>query len=260
MTALMIPDIAQLKLAEITALTDAVATARRAVESRQAAIESLTARAKHFQDRLGRAEAARATALDHLNRARSARSAADGLAAACLDSHRLAAAMDDALDAVAAAELELVRRLVGVASLLDKAGHLANRRKASNPQIPDALVELLGTASGDCANVLALALVAQGACLTAGAGLSDTRGCLELARSRAGSLRHRLQPGPHDEQSVLDHLESDYRRSDQRHAAELAASVNATAQLDHATAALATAKAKLVSLQAGLAAVMAGAG
>lgn len=257
MTAFLIPDIAQLKLAEINALTDAVARLQREVESRQTIIDSLSARAQHFQERLAQADAARATALANLNQAQSAQSAANGLAAACAESHRQVTAVDEALTRVTDAEVELLRQLTFTINLLEKAGHLANKQKASNPLIPDTLIEQLGKATGDCANVVALALVAQDSCLTASAGLSTTRGCLDLAQSQADTLRHELQPGKQHEAGVLGHLERLYQKSAEHYNAELASSTNATAQLDHANAALATAKARLTSLQAGLAAATA---
>ena len=255
MTPFMITDIAQMKQAEINTLTEAVATLERAVETRQALVDSLSARAKHFQERLAQADGARASALAHLNQARSAQSAANGLADACADSHRQIADLDKAMDGVAGAKVELVRQLAFVATLLEKAAHLANKQKSLNPQVPDSLVEQLGKATGDCANVLSLALVAQDTCLTTSAGLSTTSGTLDLARSQADTLRHELQPGAHHEHGLLGHLEHSYQACEARYDAELAASTNATTQLDHATAALATAKAKLASMRAGLAAV-----
>ncbi|OYQ36202.1 hypothetical protein CHU95_05275 [Niveispirillum lacus] len=257
MTPFMIPDIAQLKQAEINALTDAVARLQREVVTRQTVIDNLSARAQHFQDRLTEADTARATALATLNQAQSAQSAANGLAGACLESHHQVTAVDESLTNVADAEADLLRQLTFVINLLEKAGQLANKQKASNPLIPDTLIDQLSRAAGDCANVVALALVAQDSCLTASAGLSVTRGTLDLARSQADHLRHDLQPGKHHEAGVLGHLERLYQRSADHYNAALAVSTNATAQLDHANAALATAKARLASLQAGLAAVMA---
>lgn len=257
MIPFMIPDLAQLKLAEINTLTDAIDRLRREVDARQAAIDALKARAQHFQERLALADAARATALAHLNQAQSAQSAANGLAAACVQSHRQASGVDEALDKVANGEVDLVRQLTFAASLLEKAVQLANRQKALNPLIPDTLVEQLGKAAGDCANVVALALVAQDSCLTASAGLSTMRGSLGLAQGQADALRHDLQPGKSHEQGVLGHLERSYQRSADHYNAELAVTTNATTQLDHANAALATAKARLASLQTGLAAVTA---
>jgi hypothetical protein len=255
MNAFMIPDIAQLKLAEINGLTNAVARLQREVVSRQTVIAQLQARAAHFQERLALADAARATALAHLNQAQSAQSAANGLADATADAHRQAGKVDTAMAQVADAQVELLRQLTTVATLLDKAAHLANRQKALNPLIPDTLVEQLGQATGDVAKVLALALVAQDSCLTTSAGLSTTQGCLDLARTQSDSLRHALQPGKHHADGVLGPLEQSYQKSVEHYTAELTVSTNATAQLDHATAALATAKARLASLQAGLAAV-----
>ncbi|MFY8093854.1 MAG: hypothetical protein ACOVN0_10295 [Niveispirillum sp.] len=257
MTPFMIPDIAQLKLAEINALTDAVARLQREVASRQTVIDNLSARAQHFQERLVQADAARAAALATLNQAQSAQSAANGLAAACAESHRQVTEVDEAQTKVADAKVDLLRQLTFVVNLLEKAGHLANKQKTSNPMIPDTLIEQLSRAAGDCANVVALALVAQDSCLTASAGLSTTRGCLNLARSQADALRHDLQPGKHHEAGVLGHLERLYQKSAEHYNAELAVSSNATAQLDHANAALTTAKARLASLQAGLAAAAA---
>ena len=257
MTLSLIPDIAQMKLAEINMLTDAVDRLQREVAARQAVIDSLTARAQHFQERLTEADAARAAALANLNQARSAQSAADGLAAACAQSHQHVANVDGAMDKVADAEVDLVRQLTFAVNLLEKAGHLANKQKALNPLIPDALIDQLTKASGACANVLALALVAQNSCLTASAGLSTTRGCLELAVKQADALRHELQAPPRHDGGVLGHLESSYDKSAAHYNAQLAVSTNATAQLDHANAALATTKARLASSQAGLAAATA---
>lgn len=257
MTPFMIPDIAQMKLAEINNLTDAVDRLGREVACHQAAIDKLTARTQHFQETLTQAETARATALAHLNQARSAQSAANGLAVACADSHKQVADVDAAMDMVADNKVELVRQLTFAINLLEKVGHLANKQKALNPLIPDALMTLLVKAGGDCANVLALALVAQDACLTISAGLSTTRGCLELACRQANAMRHELQPGHQHSTGVLGHLEHSYEQSTQHYNAALTASTNATAQLDYANAALAAAKARLASSQAGLAAAVA---
>lgn len=259
MNPFMIPDIAQLKLAEINGLTDAVARLQQEVASRQTVIDNLSARAQHFQDRLEQAGQARTAALSTLNQALSAQSAANGLADACAESRRQVTGVDEALTKVADAELDLLRQLTFVVSLLEKAGHLANKQKITNPMIPDTLIEQLSRATGDCATVVALALVAQDSCLIASAGLSTTRGSLDLAVSQADALRHDLQPGKHHEAGVLGHLEQLYQRSAEHYNAVLAISANATAQLDHANAALATAKARLASLQAGLAAATAAA-
>lgn len=257
MTPYMIPDIAQMKLAEINTLTDAVNRLQREVASRQSIIESLTARVQHFQERLTQADTARATALANLNQAQSAQSAANGLAAACAESHNQVSQVDDAMDKVADAEVDLIRQLTFVVNLLEKAGSLANKQKATNSLIPATLIDQLVKATGDCANVVALALVAQDSCLTASAGLSTTRGCLDLARKQADTLCHELLPGKQHEAGVLGHLERSYQKSAAHYDAELAVSTNATTQLDHANAALATAKARLASLQAGLAAATA---
>lgn len=258
MNNLLIPNIAQLKLAEISALSTTIDQVQNDVAARQSTIDSLIARNALFSDRLAQADAIRDTALANLNITQASMTATDALATASEEVNRQASETDAALSKIAEKKVELVRQLAFVASLLEKAGHLINKQKASNPVIPDTLISVLSQAGSDCANVLALGLTAQDACMVASSTMNGTHSSLELAQKQVATLKGMLATdgGPAGEHGgVFGNMKGIYSSGMEHYDAALAVNTNATNQINHASATLATAKAKLASLQMGLAAM-----
>lgn len=262
MNDFLIPNIAQLKLAEINALGSSVEQLQNDVDTRQSTVDSLVERNAMFTERLARADAMRDTALAHLNLAQAGITANQALLAATEAVDRQAGDTDAALARLAEKKVELIRQLTFVASLIDKAGHLANKQKAANPLIPDTLVGLLNQAGSDCANVLALGLAAQDACLVASSSMAGTHGSLDLAVKQVTALKDMLEPGGGNGKpaatepgSVVEQMRGIYQGALQQYDAALGISANATDQINHANATLATTRARLASAQLCLAAM-----
>jgi|GEM_PF-6076529 len=253
MKDLMIPNIAQLKQAEISALTSAVGQLQHDVQSREAVITALQARSDHFGERLKLADALRTNAQAVLAEAQTAENAAQAMKTACATAAGQAETVEKMLTNIAEKKIELVRQVVYIAAMLEKTGQMANKLKAANPQVPDSVIDMLNQANSDCANVVALALTAQNSCILAEADMVPTRKSLSLAQQLSQDLVGLMT----DEGGVLAALEAIDKADSLSYDSARTANSNAGSQLNHATAQLSAGKARLASLTAGLAAASA---
>ena len=252
MNHMLIANISQLKLTEINTLTHAVDQLQSDVDRRRAAIASFAARNDAFSDLLNTADALRDSTAATLDQGQAIHAATRTIDATSNTATQRVGQIRTMMDQMAAKQIELLRQLVGVVNLLEKAHQHAQQQKAVNPLIPDALLTLLDKAVEQSANVLSLSLVAQDSCLMTDGGLTATHGNLLQARDAVAELLAALNAG---DDSVLGRLGEIQRYAADRYAETLAASHNASQQLDHANRECAAREARLSALKAGLSAM-----
>lgn len=268
--------VANQKKAEIDLLTNEVESAQYEVSELQAVVSSLTDKSNQYQSFLSQAEANKASALNNLNAVTDAVNSAKVF----LDDTRTAltqtVAASGKMSLTASGLSTLINKLILSVEVIDKLSQIVNKQKALNPLIPDELITLLGKATTDANNAIALTLTSLSSSYAAEASLLESQKITALENNQATVLYKKMTQGmkahrqPINPQDVNMSLESEgtgiqallnfaYQNAVKDYENALIASDEVNKQLDHAQAQLDKATTKLNSLTAGLAAAQAAA-
>lgn len=152
--------IAELKNAEIEALTNQVNKAQFRVNQLTTVVTSLTAKQANFAALLTDADSKKDVALANLNQAKTLVANVETLQRYALLVNQQTDKSLNNVRETANHMAVLIEQLIFSADVVEKLSGFVNRQKAANKVIPDALVAVLNQATSDANNAVALTLTA----------------------------------------------------------------------------------------------------
>ncbi len=253
------------KKADLDRLGKHVNAAQFSVNQLTAIVSALSAKSGQFQTFLNEAQSNLASALNDLNLAKDAFSAASGQSETIAVAQSQTDQAFDSTNQLAEGMVQLVRKLVFASAMVDQLTELANKQKAANALIPDALVACLDKASNNASRAMAASMTALQSCFAATATMAEAKNMVDLSGEQAQALEQKMRVQAdetdsaqfidgegQDSTGILALLRRRYEHARTHYQYVLKASEGVTAELEHARKQLARAKTNLASLQAGL--------
>ncbi|MCO7188546.1 MULTISPECIES: hypothetical protein [unclassified Pseudoalteromonas] len=243
--------VSQNKNADIQALTSQVTQAQYTVDELSNVVSSLTEKKAYFANLLLLASNKQASALAHLNQAKTLQSDLGetsryiNLVSAQIGTDSTADSVSFKLQETSTHMSKLINKLIFSVDIIEKLEDFVNRRKAVNQIIPDELITYLSNATTESNNAIALTLTALQSCY------STITPVTEISEVSALQVQQ-VQGLTADVDSLSQMMLKSYQSAVKGYHNALEASDMANQQLEDAKINLSEAKASLASLQAGL--------